>query len=429
MVDVFTRYVIMVPIENKFPATIALAIFRNLIAVFGVPRSILSDQGGEFVNHGLESMCTTFGISKIHTAARNSKGNGHVERFHRFCNSSLYALQIKYGPKWSEYLDAVRFCYNMVTNTSTGMSPFYLVFGRHPTLPEDVLYGFNVQDEFETQREYHIHVSERLREAYEYVRKNQYESAEENRMARTGTKIVEYYSGQPVLLWQPQQDAYTLFEEKQESVPEAPQKWTPQWTGPHVILQKTSVNNYDVVHGQSGLTMERCNVNALFPWNPWSEEISSTSTELDKETPWSLSGLPTEGTLVAVNMGKDHKDKALIGIGKLLVTPTTTTEPMSFQWISNDTEDNSKPIRLGWTPSVKPATGKSKKRKATSSTSSDVYYADERKDPADVPYTSKETSTTISSSNTLLHGFSLTSKNTIPASVKWAMDRSVSIFY
>ena len=133
--------------------------------------------------------------------------------------------------------------------------------------------------------------------------------------------------------------------------------------------------------------------------------------------------------MVAVNMGKDGKGNPLIGIGKLLVTPTTTTEPMFFQWVSNDTEDNSKPIRLGWTPSVKPATAKSKKRKAPPSSDPDVYYADEKKDPADVPYTSKETSTTISSSNTLLHGFSLTSKNTIPTSVKWAMDRSASIFY
>ena len=80
---------------------------------------------------------------------------------------------------------------------------------------------------------------------------------------------------------------------------------------------------------------------------------------------------------------------------------------------------------------MKPVSGKakSKKRKAPPSSATDVYYSDEKKDPADIPYTSKETKTTISSSNTLLHGFSLTSKNTIPASVKWAMDRSASIFY
>ena len=69
------------------------------------------------------------------------------------------------------------------------------------------------------------------------------------------TKSVEYYVGQPVLVWQPQQNAYTHSAEdgsSEEAILEAsPQKWTPRWTGPHAILKKQGINTYDIVHGSS----------------------------------------------------------------------------------------------------------------------------------------------------------------------------------
>ena len=75
MIDVFSRFTITVPIANKEPATIANAIFQHLICVFGVPESILTDQGREFCNQGLASMCRQFDIAKIKCSPHsNSKG-------------------------------------------------------------------------------------------------------------------------------------------------------------------------------------------------------------------------------------------------------------------------------------------------------------------------------------------------------------------
>jgi len=90
MIDVFTRFTIVVPIKNKQAATIAEAIHKHLICVFGIPESILTDQGSEFCNQGLKSMCRKFNITKLTCSPNsNSKGNGHCERWHRFVNSSM----------------------------------------------------------------------------------------------------------------------------------------------------------------------------------------------------------------------------------------------------------------------------------------------------------------------------------------------------
>jgi hypothetical protein len=69
----------------------------------------------------------------------------------------MYALQITHGPKWSNYVHAVSFAYNLVANESTGFSPYFLMFGRHPNLPDDVCYGFAANAENAIQANYHIY--------------------------------------------------------------------------------------------------------------------------------------------------------------------------------------------------------------------------------------------------------------------------------
>ena len=97
-----------------------------MISVHGIPKRILSDRGSEFVNRGVKSLCSNWGVEKIETSPHNSKGNGHVERYHRWVNSSMTALQVKFGPNWDEYVDACCFAYRVSVNESTGFSPFLL---------------------------------------------------------------------------------------------------------------------------------------------------------------------------------------------------------------------------------------------------------------------------------------------------------------
>ena len=423
MIDVFTRFTLVVPIEDKYPHTIAKAIFKKLISVFGIPQSILTDQGGEFVNQGLNSMCRTFGISKIHSAARNSRGNSYVERFHRFCNSSMYALQISHGAKWGDFIDAVTFCYNITAHASTGLSPYYLLFGRHPSFPTDAVCGFSLESEFDIQENYHIHVAKEMKVAYDYVRHRQLDAAEKNRRTREASAtLVEYQVGQPVLLWQPQQPAYTFLDGDFTEISESPAKWTPRWTGPHTVSKKCGPNNYDVVHGRTGTIFERCNVNALVPWEPWSESISSTSDPLDRPTPWSFTGIPQQDTLIAVATGE-----TTYGIGKVLRTPGSISELIDFQWISNDKDDYSKPIHLAWIP--KPRALPDGRDDIKNIDHNAVVHQAERPSGF-VAYTASLSATDAPSEHLLLNGFELNAKSgTIPASVKWAVMEARKLYF
>ena len=69
LVDLATRYCTATEIRNKMPATIIKKIFLRWVAIFGTPKKILSDNGGEFSNCEMREMCEKFNIRILTTSA------------------------------------------------------------------------------------------------------------------------------------------------------------------------------------------------------------------------------------------------------------------------------------------------------------------------------------------------------------------------
>jgi hypothetical protein len=310
-----------------------------------------------------------------------------------------------------------------MANSTTGLTPFYVIFGKHPRMPDDILFPV-LDDEDDnllaTQHDYTIEIAANLRKAYQFVIQQQELSSAANlkRLEHESQEIV-YLPGQMVIVWQPQQPGYTCKDDTFEVLPESPSKWAPKWTGPHTIRQRKGVNTYDVIHN-NGTIMERCNVNGLYPYTPWSEELTSTSTELDKVAPWSFRGITPSDSRVAVGF----KGAPLYGIGKVITTPKSMEEPLLLQWISNADDDYLGVLRPGWKiHSDKKPLKRSRGGKATYP-STDVYYEDEPRNVRDEPYTTQDTDTIVTCNNYLVNGFRLTHAAKLPKSVIWAMAES-----
>ena len=131
IMEYLTKFPVCYPILNKSSQEIASK-FLNFVSMFGPPLEILSDQGGEFVNGTLNSLCKDLGISKRVTSPYHPRVDGLVERFNRTLIRSLETLSMENPSDWDLQLDIALMGYRSRIHSSTGFSPFELMFGRPP---------------------------------------------------------------------------------------------------------------------------------------------------------------------------------------------------------------------------------------------------------------------------------------------------------
>ena len=76
LIDHFTRYSRGIVINNKEADTIVDGTIKAWIAVFGPPKSLLSDNGREFDNEKVKELCEKMNINVSGTAAESPWSNG-----------------------------------------------------------------------------------------------------------------------------------------------------------------------------------------------------------------------------------------------------------------------------------------------------------------------------------------------------------------
>ena len=126
--DYMTKWAEAIPLPNQTAACIT----NELVKVFsryGIPDILHSDQGRNFESTILCQTLEAFGVTKSHTTAYHPAGDGLVERFNRSLLQMLRAYTQQHSD-WEKYLHFVLYAYRTATHSSTGVSPFELMFGR-----------------------------------------------------------------------------------------------------------------------------------------------------------------------------------------------------------------------------------------------------------------------------------------------------------
>ena len=167
--DHFTRLAQAIPTRNMSARTTAQAFFDNFVTYYGIPYKIHSDQGGSFEGKIIKELCDITGISKSRTTPYHPMGNGMTEKYNRTLLDMLGTLQPEQKSKWKDHVRPLIHAYNCIRHESTGHSPYFLMFGREPHLPIDLLFGIN-RPEKQTTNKYVQEMKERMEKAYELAR-------------------------------------------------------------------------------------------------------------------------------------------------------------------------------------------------------------------------------------------------------------------
>ena len=134
LVDHLTRFSSACVIKSKQPKEIISGIMKSWVAIFGAPRKMLTDNGGEFVSDAFMKMAESFNIRLLNTSAESPWSNGLVERHNGVLSEMLHKIMAerKYDIHMAVAL-AIQ-AKNSLANVH-GFSPAQLALGKNPQLP------------------------------------------------------------------------------------------------------------------------------------------------------------------------------------------------------------------------------------------------------------------------------------------------------
>lgn len=164
--DHFTRLAQAFPCRDQCAKQVAKQLWDKYFCIYGFPERIHSDQGASFESQLISELLKVAGVRKSRTTPYHPMGNGSVERFNRTLGNMIRALPPEAKCHWPRHLQTLTFMYNCTVHETTGYPPFYLMYGRVPRLPVDILFKNILKDpEISNYDHYVVSLTKDLQEA------------------------------------------------------------------------------------------------------------------------------------------------------------------------------------------------------------------------------------------------------------------------
>jgi hypothetical protein len=102
----------------------------RILCLHSVPKTIIFDQGSQFVAHFWEQLHASLGLHMIHSSAYHPQTDGRTDRVNQILDDMLRACVLNYPDKWDKCLSLAEFSYNNSYQESLKMAPFEALYGR-----------------------------------------------------------------------------------------------------------------------------------------------------------------------------------------------------------------------------------------------------------------------------------------------------------
>jgi hypothetical protein len=228
IIDYLSSWIEAFALPDGSAESVARVFVEEVICRFGPPMKMTSDQGAQFMGKLLTEITRLLGIRKDSTTPYHPQCDGRAEKAIQMITDILAKYVGENQKDWDLYLPFALAAYRTTPQASTGESPFFLMFGRHPYSPLDLAVGIPQEKTASIQD-----FVDRLNEVRELARRN-IKWAQGKQATEYNSKVEErsYSVGDLVMLLIPAK-------KKGRS-----KKLMSFWKGPYVIIDKRGRNNY-----------------------------------------------------------------------------------------------------------------------------------------------------------------------------------------
>ncbi|XP_078533942.1 uncharacterized protein LOC144820212 [Lissotriton helveticus] len=263
LVDYATRFPEAIPLRHPTTQTISKALI-SIFSRVGFPREILTDQGTPFVSSLMRQVCSHLGIKQIRTSAYHPQTDGLVERYNATLKATLKKLLGLESKRWEEMLPLALFAIRCKPQSSTGYSPYELLYGRAPrTLLDMAREAWEAEpDRTRPLPEYVDNLKTHLEQIRVIVRQNLVAAQNtQKHQYDKGTKARKFVPGDLVLLLLPSSD----------------HKLLGQWQGPFPVLRVVTPVTYEIETDPTRGVTQIYHVNLLKKWEGPRPVLSSAT--------------------------------------------------------------------------------------------------------------------------------------------------------
>ena len=136
--DYFSKWVEAVLLSQVMAKHVIKFLCVHIITRFGIPHTIISDNGTNFTSHEVADFYAKYKIKHHFSTPYYPQGNGQAEVSNRTLLSNLSKSLEKAKGKWVEKLPGVLWAYRTTKRVPTGEMSFSLAYGAEAVILAEV---------------------------------------------------------------------------------------------------------------------------------------------------------------------------------------------------------------------------------------------------------------------------------------------------
>ena len=136
--DYFSKWVEVEAYASIKDKDITKFVWKNIICRFGIPQTILADNGPQFDNITFRNFCSELNIQNLYSIPRYPQSNGQAEATNKTLITALKKRLEQAKRKWVKELPGVLWAYRTTPRRPTGNTPFALAYGMDAVIPTEI---------------------------------------------------------------------------------------------------------------------------------------------------------------------------------------------------------------------------------------------------------------------------------------------------